>query len=227
MNDFFRFPHTPHIAWLGADSPRDDKVLTPAEIEALLAGPVTLEEKLDGANLGISVADNGEVRAQNRGHFLERPFPGQFEKLEMWLRRYEDALFDALGENLILFGEWCAARHSLDYTGLPGWFVGFDVYDRRQQQFWSTRRRDFLLEGLGLPAIHRINQGHFSLEQLKELVMTAGSQYRDGHMEGVVIRKEDDDWLQMRAKLVRPDFTQAIDTHWRKRRIEWNRLDAG
>lgn len=27
------------------------------------------------------------------------------------------------------------------------------------------------------------------------------------------------------AKLVCPDFTQAIDTHWSKRTIEWNRVD--
>jgi len=30
-------------------------------------------------------------------------------------------------------------------------------------------------------------------------------------------------WLQARVKLVRPDFAQAIDAHWRSRRIEWNR----
>ncbi|HEX5276687.1 MAG TPA: RNA ligase family protein [Fluviicoccus sp.] len=227
MNDFFRFPHTPHIAWLGADSPRDDKVLTPVEIEALLAGPVTLEEKLDGANLGISVGENGELRAQNRGHYLERPFPGQFEKLEMWLRRYEDVLFDALGENLILFGEWCAARHSLDYTGLPGWFVGFDVYDRQREAFWSTRRRNALLAQLELPAIRCIGEGQYTLEQLKELVMHSGSQYRDGVLEGIVIRHQDEDWLLNRAKLVRHDFTQAIQEHWRKRRIEWNDLAGG
>ncbi|MGV3590570.1 MAG: DNA ligase, partial [Gammaproteobacteria bacterium] len=29
MDEFFRFPHTPHIAWLGAGMPRDDKVLAP------------------------------------------------------------------------------------------------------------------------------------------------------------------------------------------------------
>lgn len=226
MSDFFRFPHTPHIAWLAAGEPRDDKVLAASDAALLLSDSVVLEEKIDGANLGLSVGPDGEIRAQNRGQYLIHPFGGQFERLGQWLAIQQDALFDALGENLILFGEWCAARHSLDYQALPGWFVGFDVYDRRQQQFWSTRRRDFLLEGLGLPSIRRINQGHFSLEQLKELVMTAGSQYRDGHMEGVVIRKEDDEWLRMRAKLVRPDFTQAIDTHWRKRRIEWNRLDA-
>jgi len=25
-------------------------------------------------------------------------------------------------------------------------------------------------------------------------------------------------------QLVRPDFTQAIDSHWRSRMLEWNRL---
>jgi hypothetical protein len=44
MTDFFRFPHTPHLAWLGEGSPRDDKVLLPNEVAALLAGNVVVEE---------------------------------------------------------------------------------------------------------------------------------------------------------------------------------------
>ncbi|HMM73809.1 MAG TPA: RNA ligase family protein, partial [Rhodocyclaceae bacterium] len=67
MTDFFRFPHTPHLAWLGPDAPRDDKVLAPAEARALLSGEVVVEEKLDGANLGLSLAPDGSLRAQNRG----------------------------------------------------------------------------------------------------------------------------------------------------------------
>ncbi len=43
--------------------------------------------------------------------------------------------------------------------------------------------------------------------------------------EGVVVRRESSDWCEARAKLVRSDFTQAIETHWRKRAIEWNRVD--
>ena len=50
--DFFRFPHTPHLAWLGRDIPRDDKVLAPSEAKALLSDDVTVEEKLDAANNG-------------------------------------------------------------------------------------------------------------------------------------------------------------------------------
>jgi hypothetical protein len=62
---FFRFPHTLHIAWLGKGQPRDDKVLPRAEAEALLAGVVVLEEKVDGANLGFSLGDDAEVRVQH------------------------------------------------------------------------------------------------------------------------------------------------------------------
>ena len=64
---FFRFPHTPHLAWLGEGVPRDDKVLSPPEVAVLLGADVVVEEKLDGANLGISLSPEGEVRAQNRG----------------------------------------------------------------------------------------------------------------------------------------------------------------
>src|SRR5690606_2076140 len=51
VTEFFRFPQTPHLAWLGEGQPRDDKVLTPDEVDALLAGEVVVEEKVDGANI--------------------------------------------------------------------------------------------------------------------------------------------------------------------------------
>ena len=58
---FFRFPTTPHLAWLGGGAtPREDKVLTPTEAAELLAGEVVVEEKLDGANLGWSGYEGSE-----------------------------------------------------------------------------------------------------------------------------------------------------------------------
>ena len=62
MTDFFRFPHTPHLAWLGEGTPRDDKVLSSHEAAALLAGEVVVEEKLDGANVGLSLDPDGGLR---------------------------------------------------------------------------------------------------------------------------------------------------------------------
>jgi ATP-dependent RNA circularization protein (DNA/RNA ligase family) len=223
--DFFRFPHTPHLVWLGEGSPRDDKVLSPNEVTTLLAGDVVVEEKLDGANLGLSLAPDGGLRAQNRGQYLAEPHAGQFARLPAWLVQLGDSLHSVLTPNLILFGEWCAARHSLDYTALPDWFLLFDVYDRSAGRFWSSARRNALASGAGLVTVPQVLHGKTTVTALKQLVTTNQSNYREGPLEGLVIRRESAEWCEARAKLVRHDFTQAIDIHWRKRALEWNRLD--
>ena len=224
MTDFFRFPHTPHFAWLGEGSPRDDKVLLLNEVAALLAGDVVVEEKLDGANVGLSLDPDGNLRAQNRGQYLAEPHAGQFARLPAWLAQHGEGLRAVLTPNLLLFGEWCAARHSLDYTALPDWFLLFDVYDRSAGRFWSSARRNALASSARLMIVPQVLQGKTTAVALRQLVANTPSFYRQGPLEGVVIRRESADWCEARAKLVRPDFTQAIDTHWRKRAIEWNRI---
>lgn len=222
--DFFRFPHTPHLVWLGDAVPRDDKVLSPNEVNSLLTGNVIVEEKLDGANLGLSLAADGQLRAQNRGQYLDEPHAGQFSRLPAWLAQHHEALRAALNPNLILFGEWCAARHSLDYAALPDWFLLFDVYDRSVGNFWSTSRRNALANAADLLTVPQVFLGKTNVSALKQLVANTPSRYRTGALEGLVVRRESPEWFEARAKLVRPDFTQAIDMHWRKRAIEWNRV---
>lgn len=224
MTDFFRYPHTPHLTWMGKDKPRDDKVLSPSEVEDLLAGDVVVEEKLDGANLGLSLAPDGSLRAQNRGQYLESPHAGQFARLPVWLTQHSAALESVLTPNLILFGEWCAAKHSLDYTELPDWFLLFDVYDRSASKFWSTAHRNTLAAHAWLKTVPQVLRGKVTLRALTEAANTIPSRYRDGPLEGLVIRRDSTNWCEARAKLVRPDFAQAMETHWRKRAIEWNRV---
>ncbi|MEH3085032.1 MAG: RNA ligase family protein [Xylophilus ampelinus] len=222
--DFFRFPHTPHLAWLGPGSPRDDKVLSPAEAEVLLKHEILVEEKLDGANVGFSLAPDGAVRAQNRGQYLDEPYSGQFSRMTAWLAQHGSALRSALTADTLLFGEWCAARHSLDYIALPDWFLVFDVYDRMAGRFWSNSRRNALAASNGFTVVPQLARGKFSLETLKRLTLSTGSRYRPGPLEGVVVRRESGEWCAARAKLVQPGFTQAIETHWRRRSVEWNRV---
>lgn len=224
MTDFFRFPHTPHIAWLGEGQPRGDKLLAPHEVDELLADVVRVEEKLDGANLGLSLGSDGQLRAQNRGQYLIEPYVGQFSRLTSWLAQHQWQLQEKLSADLILFGEWCAAKHSLDYKSLPDWFVVFDVYDRAAQRFWSSQRRDELAESLGLAAVPALYEGKASLKKLEKLLARTVSRYRQGTPEGLVVRRESQQWCENRAKLVRPEFTQAIGDHWRSRAIEWNRV---
>ncbi|PIV33252.1 MAG: DNA ligase [Lysobacterales bacterium CG02_land_8_20_14_3_00_62_12] len=224
MSDFFRFPHTPHIAWLGKDEPRDDKLLSVQEAEALLADEVVVEEKLDGANLGISLAPDRQLRVQNRGHYLIPPLVGQFSRLTDWLETHRLTLTAKLDSRLVVFGEWCAARHSMDYDALPDWFVMFDVYDREQEKFWSSARRNLLAKEIGISVVPQVLCGRVTLSKLKALLVSQDSHFRHGKMEGIVVRRESADWCVARAKLVRAEFTQAITGHWRGRAIIWNRV---
>lgn len=227
MTDFFRFPQTPHLAWLGRGQPRNDKILAPDEVEDLLVGTVVVEEKVDGANIGISVGPEGEVRVQNRGQFLDSAHSHpQFQPLWSWLPSREAALVDALWPDLILFGEWCVAVHSVRYDRLPDWFLGFDVYDREIGFFWDTKRRDTLLRDLGLAGVPHLHRGQFTLQDLTAMLVGT-SRVGTGPIEGIVVRKEGDGRTEKRAKLVHAEFAQAIDEHWSRAPMRRNALVVG
>lgn len=223
MTDFFRFPQTPHLVWLGEEAPREDKLLEPHQMAELLKSLVIVEEKIDGANLGFSTTADGELRVQNRGAYLDPVHSHrQFQALWPWLMARSQTIIDALWPDLVLFGEWCWAVHSIRYTSLPDWFVGFDVYDQKTAQFWSSERRNSLLSSMGLSTVPRLATGHFDLEELR--AMLGSSRFGHDAMEGLIIRQESDGWTTGRAKLVRASFTQSIEEHWSRGPIQRNQL---
>ena len=223
MTDLVRFPRTPHLAWLGADRPRDDKVLAAAAARALLARDIVVEEKVDGANLGFSVDKHGALRAQSRGTYMPlHGGQGQWKPLERWCRSRTQALADALFPDLMLFGEWCYAVHSIHYTKLPDWFLAFDIYDRATNEFWSTDRRNTLAAQLGVALVPSIATGRFDLRDLQRFLGT--SRLADAPAEGLYLRSEADGRLVARAKLVAPGFSQMIEEHWTRRALKANSL---
>ena len=117
------------------------------------------------------------MRPQNRGQYLAPPFHGQFARLGPWLAAHEDRLFDALGTHLMAFGEWCAARHSLDYATLPDWWLLFDIYDRTEGRFWSTVRRDAWARLHGLTVVPRLHSGRVGMAQLRQWISNDQSRW--------------------------------------------------
>ena len=226
MNQFYRFPHTPHIAWLGEGDSRKDKILSLQELSELLTGEVVVEEKIDGANIGFSLDENGSLQVQNRGAYLEQPYRGQFSRLNGWLGQFSYKLKIHLPDDIIVFGEWCAARHTLPYDHLPDYFLLFDLYDKKEKKFWSVCRRNEWAKKIGMHTVPSIERGRFSPDRLQDLLIHTRSAFRDGHVEGLVVRNDDLQWNQKRGKLVRADFVQAMDTHWSRKQLEWNALAA-
>jgi len=81
VEGFVKFPRTPHLVWLGGSSPRGDKLMAAAEAGEWLRRPMSVEEKVDGANLGLSRGADGRLRAQSRGHYLDPRAAGQWKPL--------------------------------------------------------------------------------------------------------------------------------------------------
>lgn len=223
MIDFHKFPHTPHLLWLGEGSPREDKLLSPGEAQVFLATSVVAEEKVDGANLGLSIGPDGRIRAQSRGSYLA---PGrshaQWNLLWPWIAQREQSLAAALGRGLMLFGEWCYALHTIPYLELTDWLLAFDVYEQASGRFWSSERRNALAHELGLHTAPEVFRGRLALNQVPGLI--GRSALGAPRMEGVYFRRERDGLLERRAKVVGAEFKQQLDEHWTRRALVTNRL---
>ena len=224
VTGFHKFPSTPHLAVLSGVSIRDDKVFTEKERAAFLSNELIVEEKVDGANLGISFDMDGDLLIQNRGEFLIEPLTGQWKKLSDWLKYKIETMFDALSDKLILYGEWCYAKHTIPYDNLPDWFLGFDVFEKSSNIFWSVFKRDGLLGDIGVQPVPFIKKGKFTMFELEKLLTK--SRLSTAHAEGLYLRSEVGDRLVARAKLVGPAHISGIEEHWSRTQIEPNRLAA-
>jgi hypothetical protein len=203
---------------------RKDHVFSESERTAFLSSEVIIEEKLDSANIGISMSEQGVPRIQNRGAYIEQPAPLQFEPLWPWVaERIPDAL-KYLRPEYRVFGEWCFAVHSVQYDRLPDWFLGFDVYDTLSKRLWSTDRRNELLASLRMQPVPEIARGRFDTEALRSLLRSTKSACGDVPVEGLYLRRESNGYLERRAKIVRPNFVQPDEQHWANRPIEKNRI---
>lgn len=220
--DFLKFPSTPHLATLSDIEIREDKILTESERNEILRHELTVEEKVDGANLGISFDVDGNIRIQNRGSYLNLPGSGQWKKLGEWLALHADTIFEHLSDRYILFGEWCYAQHSIFYDRLPDWFLAFDVYSRDSHRFLSSKRRDWLIEKMHISKVPSIAHGKFNYQELKNLL--SQSKLANQPAEGIYVRYDQGDWLLQRAKLVRATFVQQTEQHWSNFAIRPNRI---
>ncbi len=134
-----KYPRTQHLE--GSRLQPGDHDLDQVPLEALRGTYCVVEEKLDGANAGISLDDAGRLRLQSRGHFLTGGAREKhFDLFKQWARTHEPALTGRLAGGLTLYGEWLYAKHTIFYDELPHYFMEFDIRDA-SGAFWSTDRR--------------------------------------------------------------------------------------
>lgn len=140
----FKYPRTRHIR--GSRFQHGDDDLEAVPWKELMGKHLIVEEKMDGANCGISFSDKGELQLQSRGHYLRGgPREKHFNLLKQWASSRQEELFCALEDRYVMYGEWLYAKHTYFYDALPHYFMEFDVLDLRTNEFLDTDERHKLL----------------------------------------------------------------------------------
>lgn len=186
-----------------------------------------VEEKIDAANLGISLDSKDGFRSQHRGGTVDSSHP-HYKALDEELREIGPALRHILRKqnNDIIYGEFMPYCHQVEYDCLPARFVAFDIFDWEKNKFLSrksfhSRIREAGLEtDVWIPVVPMVDapRSFTDPQQIVDLYFFRKSFFGASILEGVYLRvdeqsqdSEGETYLQDRSKLVRADFQQHCD----------------
>ena len=233
---FVKYPRTPHLE--GSRLQPGDSAHDQTSLSQLTQGELVWEEKVDGANSGVSFDAEGKLQLQSRGHVLTGGArEAQFNMLKQWATAWEEDLYIVLGERYVMYGEWCLAKHSVWYDRLPHYFLEFDVLDKQTGEWLSTDARHQLLKPLPVVSVPVVHRGYVSnrgaMEALVQPSVFKSPQWRKNFeqdvvrmgydadkawqetepsdlSEGLYLKQELDGRVIGRYKFVRYDFVQTI-----------------
>ena len=236
MERIYKYPRTRHVE--GSRKQAGDEDLNSVRFAEIKGKYLVLEEKIDGANCGISFGEEGRLYLQSRGHFLNGGYgESQFDMLKVWAECYRDRLRQVLGSRYVMYGEWMFAKHTVFYDRLPHYFMEFDIFDREREVFLDTPSRRKLTAQMPICSVPVLAQGVFEsteqilsylgesnyiraghIERLREYCLNNGqdAQQRCAEtdqsttMEGLYIKIEENGCTVGRLKYVRVSFAQTI-----------------
>jgi hypothetical protein len=193
-----KFPCTPHLA--GSCGTPDDLYCGDAVTAAVLSQTVTVQEKLDGINIGFWL-QAGRYRAVAKARQVSLDavigLPGMAKATETLLRRLDPILL----QGLAVFGEYVP---DADFGEIP--WLAMDICNS-SGRFLSTSRVADLCTQANVPTVPLLFTGRLlapsRLKQLSDVRGVGG-----GRVEGVYVRQDRSGFLRARYKFVRPDFTK-------------------
>lgn len=232
-----KYPRTPHLE--GSRLQPGDEDLSQIPFSDIQGRYLVVEEKIDGANSGISFDENGNLMLQSRGHYLTGGYRERhYNLMKQWAMVQKDALFSVLGKRYIMYGEWMYAKHTIFYDALPHYFMEFDIYDREKEIYLDTPSRKKLTSRMPIASVPVLGTGYFErkedlLKLLGQSNYVTGKQQQNlydsavklgldperncretetsGLMEGLYLKIEENGQVKERLKFVRAAFLQCVD----------------
>jgi hypothetical protein len=247
MTNFIAYPKIEHL--FDSDVVDGDAVVQDlSQLSALLddATSIVIQEKVDGTNVSIHFEQQWQPICQKRSGVISQHGGGeleQFRVFQQFVNERLETLFELLGTEHCLFGEFLWTKHAVFYDRLPSYFVAFDVFNKSTQTWLSSEAIQRLLSNSPVAALHfvpllkriQIDEKRTSgrkanelndLEQtVKSLGSTRTSSFASGSLaEGVVVRFESNERTLLRLKYRRKTFVCGATEPFRKTHMARNQL---
>jgi len=234
-----KYPHTPYLPFSPNADERDVAESGYISISSLLNKPLSLSLKMDGSNV---VLTRDYVAARN-GYDATHVSFDMVKQIHAQLRFY-------IPEDIMVFGEWLYAKHSIHYTGelgLLNYLQVFGAYNKNMH-IWmgsieftklcadiirGTDRYHPLLSGVddvkGYNNLESLwhNKVFTNEKELKSTLISLGNKAIASGHEGIVVRSaypfHHSRWGENIAKYVRADHIQT-DKHWMHQPIVRNEV---
>lgn len=223
------FPRTPHLPF-NPNVSTGDLIAQDGEASDIWTGLVNIEEKVDGASVGMSIYQDHPL-IRNRDHILKKGYvkntaaKKQFASIFNWFHEHIDKFYDLDSHGpLSVYGEWCVAAHGIHYRNLPAWFIAYDVYDYERGIFLDPPTARSILQACKFSMPRCFEQGSFTgtydaLASFANEISLLTPQERG---EGIYIKTYNQERVLKRFKMVRPDFERG--KFWNPKQITKNIL---
>jgi hypothetical protein len=105
-----------------------------------------------------------------------------------------------------VYGEWLYTIHTIEYHGLPDYFLAFDFYDPERGLYIDSYPYREILSQFGVRSVPQLYRGKVTEKILLEMRDGPSQFNADQPKEGIYVRVVEDGIIKNRYKMVRPSF---------------------
>jgi hypothetical protein len=199
----FKYPKTLHFAF-SPGIKNDDRTIE--NLETFVGQEIVISEKMDGENTTM-YPDHIHARSLNSNHH-----PSQ-----AWVKKFHASIRHDIPADWRICGENLYARHSLEYTKLESYFLGFSIWDATNTCLsWDDTLEWFTL--LGITPVPVLYRGTFSQRMLESFAFHLDLERTEGFVVRLTNGFSYRQFPNSVAKWVRSNHVQTPQ-HWKSQAV--------
>lgn len=198
FTDWVKHPRTFHVPW-SEGMHNDDRMLT--STAPLVGRRIIVTEKMDGENTTM-YSDYIHARSVDSRNHPSRN----------WVKQFWGQICGDIPKGWRICGENLFAKHSIGYAALPTYFMGFAIWNERNECLpWDETLEWFAL--LGIIPVPVLYDGPYDEKMIRSLWTAKQWESTEGYVLRVADQFRYADFRHQVGKFVRRGHVQTIK-HW-------------